>query len=112
MGYGGHRAKDRGPTRGEADPQWRALGEQPHKQPEETEDEHSKVPGAGPIIRRVLVRAAHHTGRGLVLRCMLRVAGALRRVADQVQDPEDTVAEEQRADEQHGQLPGAEQPHR
>jgi hypothetical protein len=80
MGYGAHRAKDRGPTRGEADPQRRALGEQPHKQPEETEDEHSKVPGAGPIIRRVLVRAAHCPG--LVLRCVLRVADALWRVAE------------------------------
>jgi hypothetical protein len=45
----------------------------------------------------------------LVLRCVLRVAGApLRRATLQVQAPKDTVAEEQRADEQHGERPGAE----
>jgi hypothetical protein len=80
MEYGAHRAKGRGPTRGDADLQWRALGEQPVKQPEEAQDEHSKVPGAGPMtgpmIRGVLVRP------GLVLRCVLRVADALGRVAE------------------------------
>ena len=84
MEYGAHRAKGRGPTRGDADLQWRALAEQPVKQPEEAEDEHSKVPGAGPMtgpmIRGVLVRAAHRPG--LVLRCVLRVANALWRVAE------------------------------
>ena len=80
MEYGAHLAKGRGPTCGEVDLQRRALGEQPHKQPEEAEDEHGKVPGAGPIIRRVLVRAAHCPG--LVLRCVLRVADALWRVAE------------------------------
>ena len=50
------------------------------------------------MIRRVLVGAAHHPG--VVLRCVLRVAGALRRVADQVQGPEDPVAEEQRPHEE------------
>jgi hypothetical protein len=33
-------------------------------------------------------------------------------LAPQVQSPEDPVAEEQSADEQHGQLPGAEGLHR
>jgi hypothetical protein len=61
------------------------------------------------VIRGVLVRAARRSG--LVLRCMPCVAGALRR-ADQVQGPEDPVAEEQSANEQHGQLPGAERLHR
>jgi hypothetical protein len=49
------------------------------------------------MIRRVLVRATHRTG--LVLRWVLRVVGAPRRVADQVQGAEDPVAEEQRTDE-------------
>jgi hypothetical protein len=44
------------------------------------------------MIRRVLVGAAHHPG--VVLRWVLRIVGALRRVADQVQGPEDAVAEE------------------
>jgi hypothetical protein len=52
------------------------------------------------MIRGMPVRVTHRTG--LVLRCVLRIIGALRRVADQVQGPEDPVAEEQRADEQHG----------
>jgi hypothetical protein len=116
MGYGGHQTKDRGQSCIECDPQRPALGEQPQKQPEKADGEHGEVPGAGlmtgPMIRGGLMRAAHRTGRGLVLRCVLSVAGALRRVADQVQGPEDPVAEEQRADEQHGQLPGAEQLHR
>jgi hypothetical protein len=101
---------------GQADPQRPACREQPQKQPEKADGEHGEVPGAGlmtgPMVSRVLVRATHRTGYGLVLRCVLRVAGALRSVADQVQSPEDPVAEEQRADEQHGQLPGAEQLHR
>jgi hypothetical protein len=47
-----------------------------------------------PMIRGVLVRAAHRpAGSSMVLRCVPRVAGALRWVADQVQGPEDTVAE-------------------
>jgi hypothetical protein len=97
---------------GETDPQRPALGEQSQKQPEKADGEHGEVPGGRPMtgsmIRGLPVRAAHRTGRGLVL----RVAGALRRVADQVQAPEDPVAKQQRADEQHGQLPGAEQLHR
>jgi hypothetical protein len=52
---------------------------------------------SGPVIGRVLVRAIHRAG--LVLRWVLRVIGALRRVADQVQGAEDPVAEEQRTDE-------------
>ena len=98
---------------GQADPQRPACREQPQKQPEKADGEHGEVPGArpvtGPVIRGVLVRAARRSG--LVLRCMPCVAGALRR-ADQVQGPEDPVAEEQSANEQHGQLPGAEQLHR
>ena len=90
MEYGAHLAKGRGPTCGEVDLQRRALGEQPHKQPEEAEDEHGKVPGAGPMTGSmsgsvtcgVLVRAAHRPGRGLVFRSVLRVADALWRVAE------------------------------
>ena len=86
MEYGAHRAKGRGPTCGETDPQRRALGEQPHKQPKEAEGEHGKVPGGGSVTGSVtggvLVRAAHRPGRGLVFRSVLRVADALRRVAE------------------------------
>jgi hypothetical protein len=43
---------------------------------------------------------------------MLSAAYApLQRITHQVQGPEDTVAEEQRADEQHGQVSDAEQHH-
>jgi hypothetical protein len=77
-------------------------GDQSQKQREQAEDEHGEVPGAGPItgpvICGVLVRFTYRTGCGLVL----RVAGAMRRVADQVQGAEDPVAEEKRADEQYG----------
>ena len=96
MGYSGHRTNDCRPRRGECDPQLPALGEQPQEQDEETDDEHGEVPGArrvtGPMICGVLVRAARRSG--LVLRCMPCVASALRKVADQVQGPEDAVAEE------------------
>ena len=102
MQDGGHPAKDHGPTRAECDPHRRALGDQPQEQAKEADDEHGKVPGARPMIRRVLVRVTHRAGRGWVLRLVLRVADALRRVADQVQGPEDPMAQEQRADEQHG----------
>jgi hypothetical protein len=54
------------------------------------------------MIRGVLMRVTHRTGCGLVLRCVLRITGALRKVADKVQSPKGPVAEEQRADEQHG----------
>jgi hypothetical protein len=51
----------------------------------------------------VLVRVICRPSPSLVLRCVLRVAGALRRgVADEVQGPEGPVAKKQRADEQHG----------
>jgi hypothetical protein len=53
------------------------------------------------VARGMLVHATRPSC-GLVLRCVLCVAGALRRVAEQVQGPEDSVTEEQRADEQHG----------
>jgi hypothetical protein len=43
---------------------------------------------------------------------MLGAADApLQWITHQVQGPEDTVAEEQRADEQHGQMSDAEQLH-
>ena len=54
----------------------------------------------GPVIRRVSVRVTHRTC--VVLRCVLSATDALRRVAEQVHRPEYSVAEEQRADEQHG----------
>jgi hypothetical protein len=58
-----------------------------------------------------------HAGRSLsvrrpVLRRVLGNSDALRRVADQVHDPEDAVAEQQRAGEQHGQIFGAGRFHR
>jgi hypothetical protein len=53
-----------------------------------------------PVIRRVSMRVIHLTG--VVLRCVLSASDALRKVAEQVQGPEDSVTEEQRADEQHG----------
>ena len=88
--------------RAESDAQRCPLEEQPQEQAEEVDDEHGEVPGARPVIRGVLVCAAHRAGLGLVLCCVLRVADALRRVAEQVQGPGGSVAEEQRADEQHG----------
>ena len=109
--YSGHQVKDHRPTCVEPDPQRRAVADQSQEQAEETDGEHGKVPGARPMIRRMLVGITHPTGRGLVLRCVLRF-GALRRVADQVQSPEGPVAEEQRADQQHGQPPDVEQLHR
>jgi hypothetical protein len=63
-----------------------------------------------PVIRRVSMRDMHLTS--LVLRCVLSATDALRKVAEQVQGPEDSVTEEQRADEQHGQVPDSEQLHR
>jgi hypothetical protein len=53
------------------------------------------------VARGMLVRVTRPSC-GLVLRCVLCAAGALRRVAEQMQRPEDPVAEEQRDDEQHG----------
>ena len=76
------------------------------EQREQAEGEYGEVPGAGsvtvPIIRWVLVRVTYRTDHSLVLRCMLTVADALRKVADQVHGAEDPVAEEKRADEQYG----------
>jgi hypothetical protein len=89
-------------VRTEGAPLRSALGEQPQQQAEEVDDEHGKVPGARPVIRGVLVCAAHRAGLGLVLRLVLLVADAFWRVADQVQGTEDPVAQEQRAHEQHG----------
>jgi hypothetical protein len=45
----------------------------------------------------VSVSVTRPASRGLMLRCVLAVVGALREVAHQVQSPEDPVAEEQRA---------------
>jgi hypothetical protein len=59
----------------------------------------------GPMIRTVLVRVTHRTGSCLVLRCVLHAAGALRKVADQVQGPEDPVADDQRPPEEERQEP-------
>jgi hypothetical protein len=88
--------------RTEGDPQRRALGEQLQQQAEEADDEHGKVPGTRPVIRGVLVCAAHRAGLGLMLRLVLLFADAFWRVADQVQGTEEPVAQKQRAHEQHG----------
>jgi hypothetical protein len=86
---------DHRPMQVKSAPQRRALGDQPQEQAEETYDENGEVPGAGPVARGMLVRITHRDGRGLlVLRCVLRVADAQRRVAEQMQGPEDPVAEE------------------
>jgi hypothetical protein len=63
------------------------------------------------MTRRMPVSASHCSSCRVMLRCVPYAISALRRIADQVQDPEGTVAEEQRAGEQHGQLLGAEQLH-
>ena len=56
--------------------------------------------------------ANRRSSRGVMLRCVLSSASAYWRVTDQVQGPEGTVAEEQGAGEQHGQLPDPKQLHR
>jgi hypothetical protein len=56
----------------------------------------------------VLVSASRLSSYGVMLYCVTDAIGALRRATDQVQGPEGAVAEEQRAGEQHGQLPYAE----
>ena len=64
------------------------------------------------MTRGVLVRVICQPGRELMLRCVLRAACALW-FANQVQGSEGPVAKkQQRADEQHRQLPGVEQFHR
>src|SRR5215208_2031629 len=101
MEYGGHQAKDRRPMRAESDAQRCPLEEQPQEQAEDAEDEHGEVLDARPMMTRgVLVRLTHRTGCGLVVRCVLRVASALRRVAHQVQSSEYPVAQQQRENEQ------------
>jgi len=62
--------------------------------------------------RGVLVRITHPTGHGLVLRCMLHFASALREVAHQVQSSEGPVAQQQRNNKQQGWLPDAGPLHR
>jgi hypothetical protein len=49
------------------------------------------------MTRGVSVSVTQPASRGLMLRYVLAVVGALREVAHQVQSPEDAVAEEQRA---------------
>jgi len=44
----------------------------------------------------------HRTGRAMVLRSVLRVAGAQLRVAEQVHRPQDPVAEKQCDNEHQG----------
>jgi hypothetical protein len=78
------------------------LGEQAYQEAEET-GEHCEVLGAGPVPYWVFVRVGRSPGvRNPVLRRVLGSSDALRRVADEVHDPEDTVAEQQGACEQHG----------
>jgi hypothetical protein len=64
------------------------------------------------MTRGVLMCTSLRSSRGVMLRCVLSSASAHWRTTDQVQGPEDTVAQEQRAGEQHGQLPDPEQLHR
>ena len=52
------------------------------------------------MTRGILVSVTQPASRGLMLRCVLAVVGALREVAHQVQGAEDTVAEEQRPHEE------------
>ena len=87
--------------RDESDAQRCPLEEHPQEQAEDAEDEHGEVPDARPMMTRgVLVRATHRPGSWLVVRCVLRVASALRRVAHQVQSPEYPVAQQQRENKQ------------
>ncbi len=49
------------------------------------------------MTRGMLLSVPQPTGRGLMLRRVLTVVGALREVTHQVHYPEDAMAEEQRA---------------
>jgi hypothetical protein len=87
--------------RAESDARRCPLEEHPQEQAEDAEDEHGEVLDARPMMTRgVLVRLTHPTGCGLVVRCVLRVASALRRVAHQVQSSEYPVAQQQRENKQ------------
>ncbi len=56
------------------------------------------------MTRVVSVSVTQPASRGLMLPCVLVVVGTLREVAHQVQSPENPVAQQKRADEQHGQM--------
>jgi hypothetical protein len=78
------------------------LGEQAYQEAEET-GEHCEVLCADPVAYWVFVRVGRSPGvRRPVLRRVLGSSDALRRVADEVHYPEDAVAEQQGACEQHG----------
>jgi len=64
------------------------------------------------MIGGMLVCATVLSGEESVLRGVLRDISAFREEALQVQSPKNTVAQEQRAGEQYGQLFGTEQVHR
>ncbi len=57
------------------------------------------------MSRGVLMCTSLRSSRGVMLRCVLSSASAHWRVTDQVQGPEDTVAEEQRPHEEERQEP-------
>jgi hypothetical protein len=99
------------PTHVEPNPPRGNLGEQAQEQADEAGN-HGEVLGTRSMTRGVLMCTSRRSNRGVMLRCVPHAIGALRRVADKVQGPEGTVAEEQHAGEQHGQLLGAEQLHR
>jgi hypothetical protein len=56
------------------------------------------------MARRMLMDVTWRPGCVLVLRHMMRAAGALRRVADKMQGSEDAVAEKQRPCEKEQQV--------
>ncbi len=109
---GGSLPKNWRPTRDELNPPRGTLGEQAQEQADEAGN-HGEVLGTSSMTRRVLMCTSRRSGRGgRMLRRVPCAISALRRIADQVQGPEGTVAEEQRAGEQHGQLPDVKQLHR
>ncbi len=85
-------------------PQCSGCVKQPRKQPEQTDDDHGEVLGAHCMARRMLMDVTRRPGCVLVLVCVVRAAGALRRVADKVQGPKDAAAEEQRPYEEERQV--------
>ena len=86
-------------------PQWSGCVKQPRKQTEEADDDHGEVLGAHCMACRMLMDVTRRSGCVLVLRRVVCPAGALWRVADEVQCPEDAVAEEQRPYEEERQEP-------
>ena len=104
--YRGYPAKMRRPTQVKPDPKRGALGEQPQQQADKTDGgDRGEVPGARRMIHGVLVPVTHRPGRGLALCCVLRTAGARRRVASKMQRPEDPVTEKQCPHEEERQKP-------